>query len=231
MNSIIHKLLVSVLCLSFSSCFLVLGDGDLQIGGSKERLTPGYDTQNMFLHEIQLEINRVRTNPSFYASEILEPRLSRYTGFLYRNDEGKLIRTEEGKETMKECIDALKRADFLDVLEMEKGLHLAAQYLANDQAISGKKGHIASDGSDIQTRMARYGTPIGLLNEICKYGSENPRDVVISLLVDDNIKSRKNRKLILNANFRKIGIGFSSKHIAPEGAATIIELAETYLSY
>lgn len=215
----------------FSSCFFVLDDGGNWNGKTNEDLIPGYYTNKILLHEIQLEINKVRSNPALYASQVLEPRLTRYTGYLYRNDEGDLIITEEGVNAMKECIRALEKTENVDLLKMEKGLYLAAQFLTNDQAISGKKGHIASDGSNILERMARYGTPIGLLDEICIYGLKNPRDIVISLLVDDGIKSRKHRKSILNANFEKIGISFSSEYKSPEGAVTIIELAETYFSH
>ena len=226
-----RKLLLLSICIIFSSCFFVLDGGSGWNERTRDNLVKGYDTKNMFLHEIQLEINKVRSNPSLYATEVLEPRLRRYNGYLYRNDEGELLITKEGVNAMRECIRALEKAEDLDVLEMEKGLYLAAQSLANDQAISGKKGHIASDGSNIEERMNRYGTHIGLVDEICIYGYKNPRDIVISLLVDDGTKSRKHRKSILNDNFRKIGIGFSSEYRAPEGAVTVINLTENYFSY
>ena len=226
-----RKLLLLSICIIFSSCFFVLDGGSGWNERTRDNLVKGYDTKNTFLHEIQLEINKVRSNPSLYASEVLEPRLKRYIGNLYRNDEGELIITQEGVQAMKECIKALEKTESLDVLEMEKGLYLAAKFLANDQAISGRKGHIASDGSNVQTRIDRYGAFIGSFDEVCVYGLKNPRDIVISLLIDDGVKDRKNRKAILNYNFRKIGIGFSSEYKAPDGSATIIELAETYFSY
>lgn len=226
---IIKNVLILALCFLFSGCFFFLGDGD--DSHAEGDLVPGHDTGNSFLRDIHLEINKVRTNPSLYAREVLELRLTRYTGYLYRNDEGELVRTEEGKEAMKECIKVLEKTGKLDALEMSKGLCLATQFLANDQAISGNKGHTASDGSNVQERMRRYGTPIGSLDEICVYGCKNAKDIVIHLLVDDNVATRKHRKLILSPNFRSIGIGFSSKHIAPEGAVTVIDLAETYFSH
>lgn len=231
MKSFINRLLFLNLCLMFYGCFFVLDDGRSWNEKGENELVPGYNTKDLFLHEIQLEINKVRSNPSLYASEVLEPRLKRYIGNLYRNDEGELIITQEGVQAMKECIKALEKTESLDVLEMEKGLYLAAKFLANDQAISGRKGHIASDGSNVQTRIDRYGAFIGSFDEVCVYGLKNPRDIVISLLIDDGVKDRKNRKAILNYNFRKIGIGFSSEYKAPDGSATIIELAETYFSY
>lgn len=231
MKSFINRLLLLNLCLMFSSCFFVFDDGGTWYEKNENDLIPGYDTKNILLREIQLEINKVRSNPNLYAIEILEPRLKRYIGYIYHSDEGELVITKEGIDAMKECIKVLKKSENLDVLEMEKGLYLAAKFLANDQAISGNKGHIASDGSNIQTRIDRYGTLIGTLDEICVYGLKNPRDIVVSLLVDDGVKNRKNRKTILNANFKKIGIGFSSEYRSPDGATTIIELAETYFSY
>lgn len=231
MKLLIRKLLFLNLAFLFSSCFFVLGDDDIWQGKSENDLMPGYNTKNAFLHEIQFEINKVRSNPSLYATEVLEPRLRRYTGYLYRNDEDDLVNTKEGITAMIDCIRALEKTDSLDMLEMEKGLYLAAQFLADNQAISGKKGHIATDDSDIQTRMNRYGTPIGLVDEICLYGSKNTRDIVVHLLVDDGIKDRKHRKAILNSNFRKVGIGFSSEYKAPDGATVIINLAETYFSH
>ncbi len=170
-----------------------------------------YDAGNALIKDIQTELNMVRSNPKEYASSILTPRLQRFNGNNYVDEEGKTIETKEGIQAFRECIEVLENTKPLGKLYMEKGLCLAAQFLADDHAKNSSTGHTASDGSTPQIRMERYGfLNGGGENWIC--GSATARDIVIFLLVDDGVPSRGHRKNILNKDFRKVGIGFSSEH-------------------
>lgn len=187
-----------------------------------------YDGENQLLKDIQAELNLVRSNPKEYASSVLFPRLERFNGKNYVNEEGKIITTTEGVKAFRECIEELESTRSMQSLSMEKGLCLAAQFLADDHAKNDSTGHVASDGSNPQVRMERYGfLNGGGENWIC--GSKTARDVVIFLLVDDGIPSRGHRKNILNPHFRKIGIGFSNQHKTYE-TACVMDFAVDYLS-
>ena len=57
MKLFINRLLFLNLCLMFSGCFFVLDDGRSWNEKGENELVPGYNTKDLFLHEIQLEIN------------------------------------------------------------------------------------------------------------------------------------------------------------------------------
>ena len=192
---------------------------------------PHYNaTQSPIVKDILAELNRVRCNPKKYAEEEIKPRLKYFDGKLYK-DPGQIpILTNEGASAVKECIDVLMKTKPMELLELEKGLCSAAQWLADDQAETGQAGHYGSDGSSPFDRMNRYGKVLITAGENCAYGPKTGKEIVAQLLIDDGVPGRGHRKNILKPEFKKAGIGYNDKDKAPYGAVSVMDFAGDYVS-
>ncbi len=176
------------------------------------------------------ELNFVRTNPRKYAEDVLVPRRSLFNGNIY-SEPGKIpLETQEGLAPLDECIRVLRSTAAVGSLSLEKGLCLAAQWLADDQARTGGVGHVGSDGSALAARINRYGTWGITCGENCAYGSKTAREIVAQLLIDDGVPNRGHRINILRQEFQKVGFGFSDKDKAPYNAVAVMDFAGSYTS-
>lgn len=193
-----------------------------------EAETPAYATP--LAVEVLAELNFVRTNPRKYAEEVLVPRRRLFNGKIY-TEPGKIpLETQEGVTPVEECIRVLRSTAAVDPLSLEKGLCLSAQWLADDQARTGRVGHTGSDKSDPGTRINRYGRWGITCGENCAYGSTTAREIVAQLLIDDGVPSRGHRINILRKEFKKVGFGFSDKDKAPYNAVSVMDFAGSYTS-
>jgi uncharacterized protein YkwD len=95
-----------------------------------------------------------------------------------------------------------------------------AQYLGN----SGLATHLGPDNSKLPERVAPYAVINGRVNELIELGSYNSLDILMDLLVDDGLVTRKRRKALLDPNYEYVGIAWSM-HKA-HGFCTVIVLAE-----
>lgn len=173
--------------------------------------------------DVVLEMNMARTNPKKYAELYIEPRTKKFNGKIY----GGNLQTNEGVAVVNECIKFMNNQKSLSVLLPSKGLTLAAKDHANTQSLTDKTGHTGTDGSDPFKRMKKYGlyTTAG---ENISYGSKTAREIVVSLLIDDGVKSRGHRKNIMNKDFKTTGIGFANKHKL-YGCECVLDYAGEYI--
>ena len=166
----------------------------------------------------------VRTEPSRYSNEFIAPRRAFYNGKMYlepgqaENFLG--INTQEGIDATLEAITALSQTKPLDKLEVSEKLNLAAQDHVNDQSATGAIGHQGSDGSNLQNRIERYGRWQLLIGENIAYGPLSGREVVVELLIDDGVKNRGHRAIILNDEFKVVGVA-CNKHPTYETVCVI----------
>ena len=172
----------------------------------------------------------MRSNPKKYAEEELKPRLKYFDGKLYKVPGQIPLQTNEGASAVQECIDVLINTNPMETLALENGLCLSAQWLADDQANTGKIGHNGSDGSSPFDRMNRYGKWLIKAGENCAYGTKTGKEIVAQLLIDDGVMNRGHRKNILNPIFKKVGIGYNDEGKAPYGAVSVMDFAGGYVS-
>lgn len=153
------------------------------------------------------EMNLVRANPSAYAKH-LEPMLDWFDGHLMLrpgSDVG--IRTNEGQAAVREAIAFLRRQPSVPALEWSPGLWRAARDHARDLGPSGATGHVGSDGSTVDQRMNRHGHWLGSAAENIDFGNDDPRRVVISLIIDDGVADRGHRVTMFDRSLRVAGVG------------------------
>ena len=160
--------------------------------------------------EIIHELNKVRSNPKQFAEEYLEELQAYFDGKIFTYPGRTPIVTKEGVSPLKECIEILKKIEGMSMLKPSDGLSKASALLTTDQQKKGGIGHISSNGSTPVNRVKKYGEWNICLAENIAYGSFDPRQIVISLLIDDGVPDRGHRKNILDPCFQFVGVSFGN---------------------
>jgi uncharacterized protein YkwD len=135
------------------------------------------------------ELNQMRSNPAGYAS-LLEDRLKYFRGDILRLPNQVPIQTKEGPKAVKEAIRVLRATRSLPQIEEHSRLTAAA------------REHVRQNGPKGLVQHARLPPGVG---EVMSFGPQQPRDVVIDLLVDDGVPNRGHRLLLLDKRFRYAG--------------------------
>ena len=156
-------------------------------------------------HAVVYEINKARTAPKDFAS-ILEQNRKYYDNKVLKLPGETAILTKEGAGALVEGVRFLRSINPITPLSPSKGMSLGARDLVMDQRSSGSTQHKGSDGSQPWDRVNRYGTWEKSIAENIAYGSDNARNIVMFLIVDDGVSSRGHRKNIFNPDFRVIGV-------------------------
>jgi len=157
------------------------------------------------------ETNKIRANPQSYIP-ILEAWKARNIPGTnkFKQEDGSILNTNEGVKAVDEAIEYLKSQEPVSELEMSIGLTMAARDHVKDQKENESEGHSGNDGSNPQSRMSRYGVISGLSSENISLGSgyksNNGRDVVMDLIIDDGVPSRGHRTNIFRPELRKTGV-------------------------
>ena len=94
----------------------------------------------------------------------------------------------------------------LSSLEIDNKLFKVAEghckYLCNN----GTSGHFGSEGSTLQNRIEKQKIKSKAYAECIVYGYNNPISIINFLIADKYSKNKKERKILLNDKFKKIGI-------------------------
>jgi uncharacterized protein YkwD len=136
-------------------------------------------------------LNVVRTNPQNFLAEYVNPYIEKNN--LRKNKYAKSLVAE------------LKEAKKSGALQLSPVISKIAEGHAMDMGKKSKTGHVSSNGTTFEKRL-REKIKFGLIGENCSYGYATPLDIVLTLLIDDGIKSLGHRKNILNPKFHWVGI-------------------------
>jgi uncharacterized protein YkwD len=147
------------------------------------------------------EMNLARQNPAQYASYVEEMR-GQFNGNLLMRPGRVPLRTKEGVKAVDEAIRYLRSASPRPALAFSPGMSRGAADHCAAQA-GGGMSHNA--GGSTGSRISRYGTFSGAWGENISCGRQSARDIVIALIVDDGLRSRKHRENIFSTNFSVAG--------------------------
>ncbi len=151
------------------------------------------------------EINQARRNPQNYIG-FLENYKKATKGNLVSLPNKTALRTVEGVTVIDEAINELKLVPKLEAYEISEKLSAAAKLQLLDLQENPALGHIGKNGSNLKTRLAQFCRIEGKSGEnICFRGSV-ARDVVMTFIIDDGVKSRMHRRNVFNPTFRKFGV-------------------------
>ncbi len=147
------------------------------------------------------EMNLARQNPAQYASYLEEMR-GQFNGNMLVRPGRIPFRTKEGVKAVDEAIRYLRSASPRAALAFSPGMSRAAADHCAAQA-GGGMSHNA--GGNTGSRISRYGSFSGSWGENISCGRQSAREIVIALIIDDGLRSRKHRDNIFSTNFTVAG--------------------------
>jgi len=167
--------------LTFSLTFAFAGDNPAPV-----------DQERVSAAAVIRELNLARENPSLYAIFCAGWRPSHMI--------------EHGR-AVDEAVRFLKKARPLPPLTLSTGMSRAAADHCAEQ-VDGQLGHDGNDRSSPGDRISRYGTWSLTWGENISYGQKTARGIVLTLIIDDGVRSRGHRKNIFNPKFNFAGAAF-----------------------
>ena len=147
------------------------------------------------------EMNLARRNPALYATYLEEMR-GQFNGNLLVRPGRIPFRTKEGVKAVDEAIRYLRSASPRQPLVFSPGMSRGA---ADHCAAQAGGGMSHSAGGNTGARISRYGQWSGSWGENISCGRQTAREIVIALIIDDGLRSRKHRDNIFNPNFNFAG--------------------------
>ncbi len=176
--------------------------------------------------DVMEEMNLARTKPRIYADFLKEYRRLYRGNYIVLPRGNVRIATAEGVGAVDEAIRFLLRQKPVSPLEPSRGLAEAAADLVEDQSSSGETGHNGRLSGSMDRRIERHGQWQGGIGENIGYGYDNPRWVVMQLIIDDGVRGRGHRKNMFNPAFRRAGVACGPH--AEFRAMCVIDYAEGF---
>ncbi|PYL55998.1 MAG: CAP domain-containing protein [Verrucomicrobia bacterium] len=150
------------------------------------------ETEQVSAAAVLRELNLAREHPSLYSILVAEARPSHMI---------------EHGHAVDEAVRFLKKTRPLPPLTLSAGMCRAAADHCAEQ-IDGQLGHDGNDRSSPGDRISRYGTWSISWGENISYGQKTARGIVLTLIIDDGVRSRGHRKNIFNPKFNFAGAAF-----------------------
>jgi len=138
------------------------------------------DEKNLLIY-----INKVRTNPKLFAE-------------LY------LTSPKTGAE--QELAELLNEMEPISKLNTSSHLYKISLDHAKDLGLHNLAGHESSEGNDMEQRLKRNGIITKIFAENCIFGYNDPIEIIMKLLIDEENDQRNQRKIILNQEFNMVGV-------------------------
>eukprot|EP00826_Nyctotherus_ovalis_P043926 TRINITY_DN468_c0_g1_i10.p1 TRINITY_DN468_c0_g1~~TRINITY_DN468_c0_g1_i10.p1 ORF type:complete len:192 (+),score=42.35 TRINITY_DN468_c0_g1_i10:148-723(+) len=157
--------------------------------------------------EVFDEINVARQMPDVFASSLI-PRYQYFEGTIYKAPNCLPVDTDEGEEALTEAIDFLKAQSSLPVLVGHEGLQRAAMEYAEDIIHSGDMTypHVGDPNTTPSQRISKYLHWGIMAGECIDVGNNTAADIVASLVIDDSVDDRSNRKVLFHKDARLAGV-------------------------
>lgn len=128
-------------------------------------------------------LNKVRSNPKKFADQYLN-----------------------GDDTESELRSVLYSMESLDPLTTNKQIYVISQKHANDLGLNKIAGHISSNGMTMEDRLNEGNIFTKVFAENCIFGYNDPFEIILRLLIDEDNENRNQRKIILSKDFNTVGI-------------------------
>ena len=153
------------------------------------------------------ELNKLRQNPKSYIPLIeAQMKTIKKNNVLKKKDSDLQIQTLEGKAAYENAISFLQAQKEVNPLTKEIKLSYAAQDLAKDIGERGVVTHQDKYGHYVSDRIEKYCEWDYCANEVIEVSSKNVADILISLLVDDGIRDKLNRRALFQNVYNYVGI-------------------------
>lgn len=151
------------------------------------------------------EINEARLDPKKLLPYLEEYKKAMKGNVLYLpNSTG--IATIEGVGAITEAIEELKKMSKTEAFTVSGGMNRIAKNHLEELMDDATLGHKGKDGSDLTVRFSRVGFSDGKIAENISYQVDKAREVVLTMIIDDGLKSRSHRKNIFSPTFKMLGV-------------------------
>ena len=154
------------------------------------------------------EINLARTEPHTYDGFLRKFRGQFRGKFYVLPGSTTRMQTSEGVKAVDEAIKFLARQKPLPPLTWSDGLAAAAAELAKDQGRSGATGHFGRQSDGTRERIERHGKWERQIAENIGYGPEDPRSMVMQLIIDDGVPGRGHRENTFSPSVSAAGVAW-----------------------
>lgn len=181
---------------------------------------------NKYITDLYNEINHIRLNPKSYARKLRNYAQCFEDKVLRLPELNNGLLTTEGPAAFEEAASYMESLPKMAMISLDSNLCLAAQSMANEMSYYNDIKKMNS--IDREGIISEYGKFEGEFGQSTDFGSQSPEFVVMNLVVDDGDYSRKNRTMMFNSNFTKIGLG-TCKHSTFRNC-TVIMYAVNFLS-
>ena len=162
---------------------------------------------NLIQTMLYKELNKLRQNPKSYIPLIeAEMKALKKNNVLKKKDSSLQIQTLEGKAAYEDAIAFLQEQKEVNPLTKEIKLSYAAQDLVTDIGERGVVSHQDKDGNYMSERIEKYCEWDYCANEVIEVSSKSATDILISLLVDDGIRDKLNRRALFQNVYNYVGI-------------------------
>eukprot|EP01089_Gocevia_fonbrunei_P016130 TRINITY_DN4931_c0_g1_i1.p1 TRINITY_DN4931_c0_g1~~TRINITY_DN4931_c0_g1_i1.p1 ORF type:complete len:187 (-),score=39.28 TRINITY_DN4931_c0_g1_i1:50-610(-) len=169
-------------------------------------------TLNQLESALSREINACRTNPQQYANILEKERRAHYDGLdLNYPGTNKVLQTKEGITACEEAIRFLLGAYALPELQLSYGMCLAAQEAQQKLGPTGSTVHPNS-----VEQLTKYGRFEKEAIEICGFGGNDARGIVLAFLICDGDHQRTQRKILFDPQWKCMGIGAGNHNSSHE---------------
>ncbi len=163
------------------------------------------DANRVFALSMFRELNKLRSEPMSFLPDLKE-RLKCFEGRRLRLGPQLVLVTQEGPKAVEEAMAFLRKAPRLAPLDNKSVLDKAALLHVLDLGPRGGTGHEGSDGSSPGDRMKRFAKLEKASAENLVFGDNDPRGVVLQLLIDDGVPGRGHRHNMFNRKFKVVGV-------------------------
>jgi uncharacterized protein YkwD len=153
------------------------------------------------------EMNAARRNPQKYIGYLEEYR-KLFKGNTIHYPNRVTMDTIEGAAAVDDAIAYMKTLSRLDSYGFSAGLAKPAGHQLKDLMENNKLGHFGKDGSRLPQRISAFGIATMGYAENITYFVDLPREIVLTMIIDDGVASRGHRKNLFSSNFRVVGIAF-----------------------
>ena len=149
------------------------------------------------------EVNRIRLNPKTYARK-LRSYINHFEDNVLRLPQYKNgIIFNEGAVAFQDAANYLDSLPKLKTLITDDALSQAAETLVNEMTLY--NDFSSMNKINRQQIIGDYGVYEGEFGQSTDFGSQTSELVVMNLIVDDGDSQRRNRKMLFNEKFTKIG--------------------------
>jgi len=151
-----------------------------------------------------LAMNLIRFDPPRYSRMYIYPKLQYFSGTAFNFPGRPTLRTKEGIEAVRELYLELLKAEPMPIFYPSRGMCRASRDHAIYMKNTGATSHQGQGG--MSDRVSKYGEWISGLAENLQWGTSNAHDAIVSLMVDDGIRSRGHRKNMMNPSYKVVGV-------------------------